>query len=81
MSQKRCYTPDIHGKNILAPSMCVIFNHLFHLGHFLDMWSEGLIIPVHTKGDIHEAGKYRGITLLSTMGKLFEIRCFQSRLF
>ena len=35
------------------------------------MWTEGLIIPVHKKGDINEVGNYRGITLLSTMGKLF----------
>ena len=24
----------VHGKNILAPSICVIFNHLVHIGHF-----------------------------------------------
>ena len=63
----------VHGKNILAPSICVIFNHLLHIGHFPDMWTEGLIIPVHKKGDMNEVGNYRGITLLSTMEKLFTV--------
>ena len=38
---------------------------------FTDMYTEGLIVPLHTNGDIDEPSNYRGITLLSTFGKLF----------
>ena len=41
------------------------------MGHFLERWAEGHIIPIFKKGDKNEALNYRGITLLSTIGKLF----------
>ena len=34
-------------------------------------WSEGIIIPIHKKGSRDKVDNYRGITLLSTLGKLF----------
>ena len=33
--------------------------------------SYSLIIPIFKKGDTNEVSNYRGITLLSTLGKLF----------
>ena len=35
------------------------------------MWSEGYIDPIHKKGNTNNVDNYRGITLLSTLGKLF----------
>ena len=36
-------------------------------------WRTGLIIPIwKMKGDVHDPGKYRGITLLSQVLKLLE---------
>jgi hypothetical protein len=35
------------------------------------MWSEGFIIPIYKKGDNNLPENYRGVTLLSTLGKLF----------
>ena len=36
-------------------------------------WSLGLIVPLcKSKGDVHDPGKYRGITLLSQVLKLLE---------
>ena len=36
-------------------------------------WRMGLIVPISKrKGDVHEPGKYRGLTLLSQVLKLFE---------
>ena len=32
---------------------------------------EGLIVPLHKKGDVNSVDNYRGITLLSSLGKLF----------
>ena len=48
-----------------------LFNKIFEIGYFPDKWSEGFIVPIHKKGDTNEHSNYRGITLLSTLGKLF----------
>ena len=34
-------------------------------------WREGLIVSLFKKGDKEDPGNYRGITLLSVVGKLF----------
>ena len=41
------------------------------MGYFPENWSECFIVPIFKKGDINEVSNYRGITLLSTLGKLF----------
>ena len=61
----------IHGKNILLPVLLSLFNKIFENGTFPNDWSEGYIIPLHKKGSRSEAENYRGITLLSGLGKLF----------
>lgn len=48
-----------------------IFNVLFKQGYFPKAWSVGLIIPIFKKGDHNLPENYRGITLLSCVGKLF----------
>ena len=37
------------------------------------MWSEGYIDPLHKKGSKNDVESYKGITVLSTLGKLFTI--------
>ena len=69
----------IHGSTILSPYLYVIFNCIFNKGHFPAEWSLGDVIPLHKKGAKTEADNYRGITLLSVMGKLFT-RILNSRL-
>ena len=61
----------IHGKHILASTLVNLFNKIFEVGHFPEAWSEGYVIPLHKKGSVNDAENYRGITLLSTIGKLF----------
>ena len=61
----------IYGKEILGTTLLILFNKLFGMGYFPKEWSEGFIIPLHKKGSINEAENYRGITLLSVLGKLF----------
>ena len=61
----------IHGKNILLPILLNLFYKIFENGTFPNDWSEGYIIPLHKKGSRSEAENYRGITLLSSLGKLF----------
>ena len=40
-------------------------------GIFPDVWSKGIIVPIYKKGDKTNPDNYRGITLLSCLGKLF----------
>lgn len=53
--------------------LCIhhLFNKIFEIGYFPEKWSEGFIVPVHKKGDRNLSSNYRGITLLSVLGKLF----------
>ena len=44
------------------------FNKLLRAGYFPSSWAEGHVVPLHKKGDVNN---YRGITLLSVLGKLF----------
>ena len=50
---------------------CKIFNVIFQSGIFPEPWSEGLLVPLFKKGNINITDNYRGITLLSVLGKLF----------
>jgi len=44
---------------------------ILNSGFFPEEWTEGVIIPVHKKGDKSDVKNYRGITLVSCMPKLF----------
>ncbi|MES9884415.1 MAG: reverse transcriptase family protein, partial [Sedimenticola sp.] len=61
----------IHGKAVLLPFLSALFNAALNKGYFPDAWGEGHIVPIHKKGNINLVNNYRGITLLSTIGKLF----------
>ena len=41
------------------------------LEHFPECWARGKIVPIYKSGDKNIANNYRGITLLSCIGKLF----------
>ena len=56
-----------------------LFNAIFEKGYFPSKWTEGFIVPLHKKGDINQVEHYRGITLLSNLGKLFS-RVLNNRL-
>ncbi|MEW8548380.1 MAG: reverse transcriptase family protein, partial [Candidatus Thiodiazotropha sp.] len=60
-----------NGTNTLLNYVHKLFNRIFEIGYFPDKWSDGFIIPIFKKGDKDEPANYRGITLLSTLGKLF----------
>ena len=61
----------ITGNNAFMPVLFKLFNKIFELGYFPESWSEGYIVPLHKKGSINNVDNYRGITLLSCLGKLF----------
>ena len=61
----------IYAVEQLTPKLCCLFNAIFKSGCFPKSWTDGIIMPLHKKGDKNKADNYRGITLLSTLGKLF----------
>ena len=48
-----------------------LFNRILDTGKYPALWSFGLIVPIHKKDDRSKVANYRGITLLSALGKLF----------
>ena len=48
-----------------------LFNFVFNSGVFPEAWSEGLLIPLLKRGILTNVENFRGITLLSVLGKLF----------
>ena len=44
---------------------------ILNSGYFPEQWAEGIIIPLHKKGDKKCANNYRGINLLSCLSKIF----------
>ena len=61
----------IHGVNELFQHLYNLFNKILDLGHFPEVCSEGYVVPIHKKGQLDDENNIRGITLLSTPGKLF----------
>lgn len=56
----------------LCPFYVKPFNKILDAGVFPSEWLVGVIIPLYkNKGDIKDCNNYRGITLLSCIGKLF----------
>ena len=48
-----------------------IFNQVLTSGIYPSTWSIGVIKPIHKSGEKQDPSNYRGITLLSVMGKIF----------
>ena len=59
------------GKDIIKGHLLELFNRILSSGKYPTLWSFGLIVPIHKKDDRSKAENYRGITLLSALGKLF----------
>lgn len=60
-----------YGITNLLEYFYVLFNKIFDTGYFPDSWGDGFIVPLHKKGSAEDVENYRGITLLSVIGKLF----------
>ena len=56
-----------------------LFNVIFEKCYFPSKWTKGFIVPLHKKGVVNQVENFRGITLLSTFGKLFS-RILNNRL-
>ena len=61
-----------HSPEDMLKLICSYFNLILDTGIVPDSWTVGLIVPIFkNKGDINNPDNYRGITLLSCIGKLF----------
>ena len=59
------------GHNALLPSLKNILNACFSHGLYHESWGEGYITVLHKAEDINNPNNYRGITITSAIGKLF----------
>ena len=48
-----------------------LFNLILKSGEVLPEWLISYIVPIHKGGAISDPGNYRGVSLLSCLGKLF----------
>ena len=60
-----------HSLPALLPLLNKLFNMVLDTGIIPDDWVTGIIVPLHKTGDKKDPSNYRGITLLSCLGKLF----------
>ena len=49
----------------------LLFNVILTSGVMIPEWIVGMIVPIYKKGEKSEPSNYRGITLMSCLGKLF----------
>jgi hypothetical protein len=60
-----------NGIDSFMPYLTILFNACLEKGYFPDAWSEGFVVPIYKSGNSSDPNNYRGITLLSVLGKLF----------
>ena len=56
---------------MLIVQLEILINNVLDSGCFPSQWTEGIIVPLHKKGPEDDPKNYRGITLISCLGKLF----------
>ena len=57
----------------MLPNLERLFNYILTSGKYPDNWLCGYIIPIYKKGEITDPCNYRGITIISCVGKLFNM--------
>lgn len=58
-------------EDVVSPFLTKFYNRLFDLGYFPVSWCKSVVIPLFKKGDENLPDNYRGISLLSIVGKVF----------
>ena len=59
------------GQSVLSPILAELFNKILNSGNYPKEWASGRILSLHKKGNTADPGNYRGITISSCLGKLF----------
>ena len=60
-----------YGLESLKGPLIHLYNTVIDNGTFPEIWSDGLIVPMHKKEDRLDTNNYRGIIISSCLGKLF----------
>ena len=58
-----------YGGEAISKAIWKLCAEMFQLEHIPRDWARGLIFPLHKEGDTRLPDNYRGITLLSIVGK------------
>ena len=58
-------------RHVLLPMLFTLFNKIMSTGVFPEQWCSAIIVPVFKNGDPNDPNSYRGISLLSCVGKMF----------
>ncbi len=56
---------------VITPVLDKMFNKILTTGNYPKLWGEGVITSIHKKGDRLDPGNYRGITISSSIAKVF----------
>ena len=76
-NKKACGLDMIRNEMLKASmSSCIpvihkLFNKILNEGTFPDTWNKGYIVPLHKSGDGHDPNNYRGLTINSSLSKVF----------
>lgn len=70
----------VHTRNDIAPVLCSLFNKILSTGSFPKSWGESVICPLRKSGPKSDPNNYRGISLTTTLYKIFSI-VMNSRLY
>ena len=58
--------------DLIAVSLCLIFNHSINSGVFPDEWKCSKVIPLFKQGERHDPNNYRPISIIPVVAKVFE---------
>jgi hypothetical protein len=61
-----------YGGKVMKEVLGVMFRLFWRLEKQPEDWKKGDIFPIYKKGEVTDIGNYRGITLLSVVGKMME---------
>lgn len=61
----------LKGKEIIVPKLEILFNKIMDSGVYPERWCKAILCSLYKGGNRNEPGNYRGISLLSVIGKIF----------
>ncbi|MCU7801369.1 MAG: reverse transcriptase family protein, partial [gamma proteobacterium symbiont of Lucinoma myriamae] len=60
-----------YSTNCILDPLLKLFNLVYDKNMFPKLWNVGILVPIFKKGSKHDPNNYRGISIISCLGKLF----------